>query len=62
VGFTGRLSTTSNDRYLLGLPFTPACPTLDVIPVPEPSSLTLLGLGALNLLPYGWRRQKRVAA
>jgi hypothetical protein len=31
-------------------------------PVPEPSSLTLLGLGSFGLLGYGWRRQKRIAA
>jgi hypothetical protein len=30
--------------------------------VPEPSSLTLLGIGSLGLLGYGWRRRKQVAA
>ena len=28
---------------------------------PEPSSLTLLALGTLGVLGYGWRRRKRVA-
>jgi hypothetical protein len=29
---------------------------------PEPTSLTLLGLGSLSLLGYGWRRRNRAAA
>jgi hypothetical protein len=28
---------------------------------PEPASLTLLGLGSLGLLGYGWRRRKQAA-
>jgi len=31
-------------------------------PVPEPGSLTLLGIGAATLLGYGWRRRKTAAA
>jgi hypothetical protein len=29
---------------------------------PEPPTLTLLGIGSLGLLGYGWRRRKQVAA
>jgi hypothetical protein len=37
-------------------------PAPAVSSVPEPSTLTLLGLGSLGLLGYGWRRRKRTAA
>jgi len=30
-----------------------------VTPIPEPSTLTLAGLGLLGLLAYGWRRSRR---
>jgi hypothetical protein len=33
-----------------------------VTPAPEPSTLTLLGLGSLGLLGYGWRRRKQATA
>jgi hypothetical protein len=32
------------------------------ISTPEPASLTLLGIGAVGLLGYGWRRRRRAAA
>jgi hypothetical protein len=31
-------------------------------PVPEPSTLTLFGLGSLGLLGFGWRRRKQASA
>jgi hypothetical protein len=34
---------------------------LTLTSVPEPSTLTLLGLGSLSLLGFGWRRRKQVA-
>jgi hypothetical protein len=40
----------------------PAPVVTQVSSVPEPSTLTLLGLGSLGLLGYGWRRRKRTAA
>jgi hypothetical protein len=27
-------------------------------PTPEPASLTLLGIGAVSLLAYAWRRRR----
>jgi hypothetical protein len=30
--------------------------------VPEPSTLTLLSIGSLGLLGYGWRRRKQAVA
>jgi hypothetical protein len=36
--------------------------TATVSHLPEPPSLTMLGIGGMSLLAYGWRRRKRVAA
>jgi hypothetical protein len=35
---------------------------LDSKPVPEPSTLVLLGMGAVGLLGFAWRRRKRATA
>jgi formylglycine-generating enzyme required for sulfatase activity len=35
--------------------------TLTYSPVPEPSTFVLLGIGAMSLLGYAWRRRKRMA-
>jgi hypothetical protein len=46
----------------LGLGFQPLTSGhIDATGVPEPASLTLLGIGALGLLGYGWRKRKQAA-
>ena len=58
LGF--RLSTTTDDRFLFGPPFT-AEPTLQVAvtPIPEPGTAILIGVGTLGLLGYGRRGSTR---
>src|SRR5262249_12924591 len=56
---TGQVSTfASGFQGPYGLAFEPS----QVPTVPEPSSLTLLGIGTISLLGYGWRRRKQAAA
>jgi hypothetical protein len=51
------LSRTTPAGYFVGVNFTI---TESAVAVPEPSTLTLLGIGAVCSLGYGWRRRKQV--
>ena len=68
---TGLISVRKGDRIDFAVGYgsdgnffndtTSLAATIAVV-TPEPSTFTLLGLSALGLLGYGWRRKKRALA
>ncbi|HEY7314840.1 MAG TPA: DUF3466 family protein [Gemmataceae bacterium] len=53
VGY-GLTTSGQYDAFLL-------TPETDVNAVPEPASVTMLGIGIVSMLGYGWLRRKRAA-
>jgi PEP-CTERM motif len=64
VEFLGTYSSISwtNPLFEDYYGFNVGAPAMAASATPEPSTLTLLGVGAVNLIGYAWRRRKLAAA
>ena len=71
--FARTISASSSGKFVITVQQKPGSSTTgwavaglaiepSVAAVPEPASLTLLGIAAVGLICYGWRKRKRAAA